>query len=64
MIFPAVMQIDYVRVYQRASSVNVGCDPVDYPTADYINKHPTAYQSAWLLSHQMLQFTHIVLLQT
>ncbi|KAH9849652.1 beta-glucan synthesis-associated [Lenzites betulinus] len=45
MIFPAVMQIDYVRVYQRASSVNVGCDPVDYPTADYINKHPTAYQN-------------------
>jgi beta-glucan synthesis-associated protein KRE6 len=34
--FPAVMKIDYVRVYQEKGAVNVGCDPVDFPTMDYI----------------------------
>jgi len=43
MEFPAVMLIDYVRVYQRANSLNVGCSPPDYPTADYINAHLDAY---------------------
>ncbi|KAI0826967.1 beta-glucan synthesis-associated [Trametes gibbosa] len=45
MIFPAVMQIDYVRVYQRSGQTNVGCDPADYPTQDYINAHLEAYSS-------------------
>ncbi|KAI0365988.1 beta-glucan synthesis-associated [Pilatotrama ljubarskyi] len=45
MIFPAVMQIDYVRVYQRSGSTNIGCDPKDYPTADYINSHLEAYSN-------------------
>ncbi len=35
--FPAIMLIDYVRVYQHPDRINVGCDPEDYPTADYIN---------------------------
>lgn len=26
------------QVYQREGSENVGCDPPDYPTSDYINK--------------------------
>ncbi|KAF9256973.1 beta-glucan synthesis-associated [Marasmius fiardii PR-910] len=41
--FPAEMSFDYIRVYQREGSVNVGCDPKDYPTADYINKHLKQY---------------------
>ncbi|KAI0777564.1 beta-glucan synthesis-associated [Trametes elegans] len=46
MIFPAIMQIDYVRVYQRSGATNIGCDPKDYPTADYINSHTEAYSNA------------------
>ncbi|GAA5901188.1 hypothetical protein JCM8208_002298 [Rhodotorula glutinis] len=41
--FPGHLQIDYVRVYQRTSDKNVGCDPKDYPTADYINNHMELY---------------------
>ncbi|KAI0746638.1 beta-glucan synthesis-associated [Daedaleopsis nitida] len=46
MIFPAVMQVDYVRVYQRSGQKNVGCDPPDYPTKNYIDNHPDAYSNA------------------
>jgi beta-glucanase (GH16 family) len=45
MTFPAEMLVDYVRVYQREGNTNIGCDPPDYPTANYINKHPEAYSS-------------------
>ncbi|KAF8066469.1 beta-glucan synthesis-associated protein-domain-containing protein [Lyophyllum atratum] len=45
MIFPAEFLIDYVRVYQRKGATNVGCNPKDYPTADYINQHADAYQN-------------------
>jgi beta-glucan synthesis-associated protein KRE6 len=48
MQFPAVMLVDYVRVYQRKDSVNVGCDPPNYPTADYINRHKDDYTSSYL----------------
>ncbi|KAM0746475.1 beta-glucan synthesis-associated [Meredithblackwellia eburnea MCA 4105] len=41
--FPAHMKVDYVRVYQRSGSENIGCDPPNMPTADYINKHMNAY---------------------
>lgn len=34
--FPAQYKIDYVRVYQDAEAVNVGCSPPDYPTAQYL----------------------------
>ena len=34
--FPAIMAIDYVRVYQHPDRINVGCDPVGFPTAEYI----------------------------
>ena len=50
MIFPAIMQVDYVRVYQRAGQTNIGCDPPDYPTKKYIDDHPEAYSSAYLCS--------------
>lgn len=33
------MYVDYVRVYQRKGHENIGCDPKDYPTADYINRY-------------------------
>lgn len=45
MIFPSEMLVDYVRVYQRAGQTNIGCDPPDYPTTDYINSHYEAYTS-------------------
>ena len=45
MTFPAEMLVDYVRVYQRDGHTNVGCDPPDHPTANYINNHPEAYNS-------------------
>jgi len=50
MTFPAEMRIDYVRVYQREGHENVGCDPPDYPTMNYINKHPVAYSNPQLQS--------------
>lgn len=43
--FPAEMLIDYVRVYQRKGQTNIGCDPVDYPTAEYIANHLDTYSS-------------------
>jgi beta-glucanase (GH16 family) len=36
--FPAVMRVDWVRIYQDPDNVQVGCNPADYPTADYINQ--------------------------
>ncbi|KAI0271415.1 beta-glucan synthesis-associated [Gloeopeniophorella convolvens] len=43
LIFPAVMRIDYIRVYQRPDSVNVGCDPAGFPTSAYIEEYIEAY---------------------
>ncbi|KAJ7129426.1 glycoside hydrolase family 16 protein [Mycena epipterygia] len=44
--FPNHLRIDYVRVYQRADSINIGCDPTDFPTADYIQTYTEAYTNA------------------
>ncbi|KAG7100303.1 hypothetical protein E1B28_002078 [Marasmius oreades] len=44
--FPSEMLFDYIRVYQRVGHKNVGCDPKDYPTMDYIKKHIDEY-SDW-----------------
>ncbi|GJJ12902.1 hypothetical protein Clacol_007148 [Clathrus columnatus] len=42
--FPAALQIDYVRIYQRTGTSNgVGCDPPGFPTSQYINDHIEAY---------------------
>jgi len=46
LVFPATMRIDYIRVYQPKDAVNVGCDPKDFPTSDYINRHIEAYTNA------------------
>ncbi|CAA7270511.1 unnamed protein product [Cyclocybe aegerita] len=43
MMFPAELKFDYVRVYQRKGQTNVGCNPKDYPTTEYINNHMKAY---------------------
>ena len=45
MEFPALMLVDYVRVYQRQGQTNIGCNPARYPTSDYIARHPEAYNS-------------------
>lgn len=38
LIFPTTMRVDWIRVYQRKDSINVGCDPKDFPTQAYINQ--------------------------
>ncbi|EIM88603.1 glycoside hydrolase family 16 protein [Stereum hirsutum FP-91666 SS1] len=44
-IFPAKMYVDYIRVYQKPDSLNIGCDPTDFPTAAYINEYIEAYNN-------------------
>ncbi|KAF8973276.1 glycoside hydrolase family 16 protein, partial [Flammula alnicola] len=41
--FPAHMKIDYIRVYQPKTAINVGCNPNDFPTEAYINQYIEAY---------------------
>ena len=41
--FPVHMRVDYIRVYQPAGAINIGCDPPDYPTAAYIQQFEEAY---------------------
>lgn len=50
---PAVMSIDYVRIYQPKNAVNVGCDPVGFPTAKYIETYvlPSPIVSHVLISN-------------
>lgn len=48
--FPVTMSIDSVRVYQPPDQINLGCDPVDYPTFDYIQEHLNIYENVNLTS--------------
>ncbi|KAJ7024068.1 glycoside hydrolase family 16 protein [Mycena alexandri] len=43
--FPAVMRVDWVRVYQDPNDAqsSVGCNPAAYPTAEYITQFQEAY---------------------
>ncbi|KIJ20369.1 glycoside hydrolase family 16 protein [Paxillus involutus ATCC 200175] len=41
--FPAHLRIDYIRVYQPSNARNIGCDPKDFPTAEYIDTYLEAY---------------------
>ncbi|KAK7045601.1 hypothetical protein VNI00_007434 [Paramarasmius palmivorus] len=43
--FPAYMTVDYVRVYQQEGSINIGCDPKDFPTKAYIEQYLESYQN-------------------
>ncbi|KAL0247765.1 hypothetical protein I308_103843 [Cryptococcus tetragattii IND107] len=45
-LWPVQMEVDYVRVYQDPKKKNVGCDPVDRPTASYIARFPEAYSNS------------------
>jgi hypothetical protein len=37
--FPTVMRVDWIRVYQPQDATNIGCDPKDFPTTEYIDKY-------------------------
>lgn len=41
--FPSRMMIDYIRVYQPKTSLNIGCSPKDFPTENYITSYIEAY---------------------
>lgn len=55
--FPVTMRIDYVRVYQPENSVNVGCDPDDFPTFNYIQQHLNIYSNVNLTSFKDAGYT-------
>ena len=48
--FPLTMRMDHVRIPQPEDAINVSCDPDDYPTSNYIETHPKAYQDNNLTS--------------
>ncbi|KAI0735053.1 glycoside hydrolase family 16 protein [Earliella scabrosa] len=43
LVFPALMKVDWVRVYQDPNNINLGCDPPDFPTKAYIEEYIEAY---------------------
>ncbi|WVR04544.1 hypothetical protein IAU60_001551 [Kwoniella sp. DSM 27419] len=44
--WPNYVRVDYARVYQRTDAGGtMGCDPPDYPTADYIDRHKEVYSN-------------------
>ena len=55
--FPITMNIDHVRVYQPEDAINLTCDPDDYPTYDYIQAHPKAYQNNNLTSWEETEYS-------
>ncbi|KAF2114680.1 beta-glucan synthesis-associated protein-domain-containing protein [Lophiotrema nucula] len=53
---PATMRIDYIRIYQDEGSESVSCDPPNYPTTDYIKKHPEPYNNPNLTSWSQTKY--------
>lgn len=45
LVFPTTMYIDYVRIYQKEGQEIITCDPPGYPTTEYIQNHPGAYNN-------------------
>lgn len=45
LVFPTIMHVDYVRIYQKEGEESITCDPPGYPTTDYIANHPAAYNN-------------------
>ncbi|KAF8648209.1 hypothetical protein AX16_006348 [Volvariella volvacea WC 439] len=43
LVLPTTMSVDYIRVYQRRDSINIGCDPIEFPTAAYIEAYQELY---------------------
>ena len=41
--FPLQMEVDWVRVYQNRDRHGTGCDPTEYPTAQYIDGNTARY---------------------
>ncbi|TFK27264.1 concanavalin A-like lectin/glucanase, partial [Coprinopsis marcescibilis] len=51
---PATMSIDYIRVYQPRGARNVGCDPIEYPTAEYIRTYNRAYTNPNITTWELM----------
>jgi beta-glucanase (GH16 family) len=58
LIFPTVMNIDYVRIYQRPGHESITCDPPGYPTTEYIANHPKAYNNPNLTVSLFPNYNH------
>ena len=43
LVFPTVLQVDYVRWYQKKGEEMVTCDPPGFETTQYISEHIRAY---------------------
>lgn len=41
-LMPATMRLDYIRIYQDSDD-ELTCDPVGYPTTEFISSHAKAY---------------------
>ncbi|KAJ7847747.1 beta-glucan synthesis-associated [Mycena olivaceomarginata] len=48
LVFPSIMRIDWVRVYQHPDKINIGCDTPEKPTSAYINTYIEAYTNPLL----------------
>ncbi|ODV91869.1 glycoside hydrolase family 16 protein [Tortispora caseinolytica NRRL Y-17796] len=59
LVFPTIMRVDYVRIYQDTSDPNsqITCDPPGYPTVDYIANHPAAYKNVNATSWSMAGYS-------
>lgn len=57
LIFPAELRVDSVRLYQPKGKTQVGCDPENYPTKDYIEKHKNAYYNVNHTSWELAGYT-------
>ncbi|OWZ69788.1 hypothetical protein AYX14_04840 [Cryptococcus neoformans] len=55
--WPNYFRIDYVRVYQKPDQISIGCDPEDYPTADYIARHAEVYSNPNLTTWEAAGYT-------
>lgn len=45
LVFPAVLQVDYIRWYQKKGEKMVTCDPPGFETTQYIKEHMDAYKN-------------------
>ncbi|GJJ10039.1 hypothetical protein Clacol_004265 [Clathrus columnatus] len=57
--FPVNMFVDYVRVYQPKDAQNIGCNPPDYPTEDYINTYIEAYTNVIPVAIKRYTLNHL-----
>ncbi|KIM28936.1 glycoside hydrolase family 16 protein [Serendipita vermifera MAFF 305830] len=57
LVFPNVMKVDYVRVYQKAGHEDWSCSPDHHPTQDYIDSHAVAYSNPNLTTWDKAGYT-------